>query len=389
MVAGGFTVYILFALSPTLQPLPDPNQPAHMWPGQMAQTAPAGERQTVAALGRLEPQGETITIGVSGNDRLGRLLVHEGQEVEAGTILVYLESYAERLAEKNYAASQLRDAEARLAAETVYGKASIAEAEIRLKQEETLRPLDLQAQEAKVQQLEEALAVARKDLQRFKGLQQKGVISQQGTDHQSLQEHRAREELYNAQVVLARLKAAYSSNLLMAQSQVKTAQASLARVQTSIQLASLQSNLELAQARLDRTILRAPQHGTILRLLKRPGESVDRGPILQMGHTQQMYIVAEIYETDIGLVRLGQTARVTSPALPEALIGTVEHIGNMIAKNDILDVDPTANTDARVVEVKIRLDHSTLAARLINLQVYVLIYLTDQEAERTARVSGQ
>ena len=66
-------------------------------------------------------------------------------------------------------------------------------------------------------------------MQRFKGLQQKGVISQQDTDHQSLQEHRAREELYNAQVVLARLKVAYSSNLLMAQSQVKTAQASLVR----------------------------------------------------------------------------------------------------------------------------------------------------------------
>ena len=195
MVAGGFTIYTLFALSPTLQPLPDPNQPAQMWPGQMAQTAPAWERQTVAALGRLEPQGETITIGVSGNDRLGRLLVHEGQEVEAGTILVYLESYAERLAEKNYAASQLCDAEARLAAETVYGKASIAEAEIRLKQVETLQPLDLQAQEAKVQQLKEALAVARKDLQRFKGLQQKGVISQQDTDHQSLQEHHARGTL--------------------------------------------------------------------------------------------------------------------------------------------------------------------------------------------------
>ena len=61
----------------------------------------------------------------------------------------------------------------------------------------------------------------------------------------------------------------------------------------------------------------------------------------------------------------------------------------MIAKNDILNVDPTANTDARVVEVKIRLDSSALAARLINLQVYVFIYLTDQEAERTARVSGR
>ena len=114
------------------------------------------------------------------------------------------------------------------------------------------------------------------------------------------------EGLYNAQVVLARLKVAYSSNLLMAQSQVKTAQASLVRVQTSIQLASLQSNLELAQARLDGPLAGSTaRHDS--RFLKRPGESVDKEPILQMGHTQQMYTVAEIYETDIGLVRLGQT----------------------------------------------------------------------------------
>jgi HlyD family secretion protein len=102
-----------------------------------------------------------------------------------------------------------------------------------------------------------------------------------------------------------------------------------------------------------------------------------------------MYAVAEVYETDIGLVRVGQKGRVTSPVLSEALTGTVEQIGNMIAKNDILDVDPTANTDARVVEVKIRLDNSAPAARLINLQVYVLIFLTDGAAERVVRDVGR
>src|SRR5215468_6316536 len=46
-----------------------------------------------------------------------------------------------------------------------------------------------------------------------------------------------------------------------------------------------------------------------------------------------MYTVAEVYETDIGLVHVGQQARVMSPALPQALHGTVELIGKTISKN--------------------------------------------------------
>jgi len=313
------------------------------------------------------------------NDRLGRLLVQQGQDVEAGDILAYLESYAERLAERNYAESQLHDAEARHAAEIAYGQASIEEAKSRLQQLEELRPLDIQAQEAKVRQLAADLVVAKQDLERFESLRQR-VVSQQDVEHQRLQVHRAEEELTSAKAGLAKLKASYSTNLLTARTQVATAQASLVRAQTAIQLASLQQNLELAQARLDRTILRAPSRGKILRLITHPGETTGTRPILKLGNTQQMYAVAEVYETDVALVRVGQRATVTSPALPEALTGSVEQVGHMIAKNDVLNVDPAANTDARVVEVKIRLDHSGMAERLINLQVNVVIHLTDHIA---------
>jgi len=64
---------------------------------------------------------------------------------------------------------------------------------------------------------------------------------------------------------------------------------------------------------------------------------------------------------------------VTSPALTQALTGTVERVGRIIYKNDVLSVDPAASADARVVEVWIRLDPSEAASRLTNLQVDVLI----------------
>jgi len=379
VAVGGFTAYTFLLAPPTQGQLSADSQRLTALQNPESPPVSLGEREKVAALGRLEPKGETMDIGAPLNDRLGRLLVQQGQDVEAGDILAYLDSYAERLAERNYAEHQLRDAQARYAAETTYGQANVEEAKSRLKQFEELQPLDIQAQEAKVRQLEADLVVAKQDLERFESLRQR-VVSQQDVDHQYLQVRRSQEELTSAKAGLAKLKAAYSTNLLTARAQVATAQASLVRAQTAIQLASLQQNLELAQARLDRTILRAPSRGKVLRLITHPGETTGSRPILKMGNTQQMYAVAEVYETDVGLVRVGQRARVTSAALPEALTGTVEQIGHMIAKNDILNVDPAANTDARVVEVKIQLDQSIMAERLINLQVDVLIYLTENTA---------
>jgi HlyD family secretion protein len=54
-------------------------------------------------------------------------------------------------------------------------------------------------------------------------------------------------------------------------------------------------------------------------------------------------------------------------------MGTVVRVGSLIAKNDVLGIDPTADVDARVIEVRIRLDPSPLASRLVHLQVNVQI----------------
>ncbi len=73
-----------------------------------------------------------------------------------------------------------------------------------------------------------------------------------------------------------------------------------------------------------------------------------------------MVAVAEVYESDISLVKIGHPAIITSRngAFTTQLIGTVGEIGWQIFKNDVLDDDPAANADARVVEVKVYLDNS-------------------------------
>ena len=52
----------------------------------------------------------------------------------------------------------------------------------------------------------------------------------------------------------------------------------------------------------------------------------------------------------------------------------------MVFKNDVLNVDPAARADARVVEVWIDLDDTPDVARLTNLTVDVVIATSDSDA---------
>jgi HlyD family secretion protein len=134
-----------------------------------------------------------------------------------------------------------------------------------------------------------------------------------------------------------------------------------------------QADLQRAEAERELASVRAPIRGQVLKIHARAGERVGTEGIAEIGQTHRMYAIAEVYETDVGRVQVGQHATVTSPAFASPLEGTVEKVGHKVAKMDVLNVDPVAKTDARVVEVEIRLDDSRPAASLTNLQVEVAI----------------
>ncbi|MFN6033465.1 MAG: HlyD family secretion protein, partial [Dolichospermum sp.] len=83
----------------------------------------------------------------------------------------------------------------------------------------------------------------------------------------------------------------------------------------------------------------------------------------------------EIYETDINKVKLGQIATIKADGIVEGITGIVDEIGLEISSKNVLSTDPVADADARVVEVKIKLNpqDSIKVSRLTNLQVNVII----------------
>jgi len=338
--------------------------------------------ERVRSLGRLEPRGGVTYLGAMTGDRLARLEAREGDQVQTGKVLGYLESHAVRQAELELAEAQLRDAETRQQAEVAFGQAQIREAELAIEQLKT-QELEVRAQQARIQSLEANLKLAQRDLERLQGLDAT-LVSPQQREHQQLVVTRAADELAAARAQFDQLVATQDINRQLAAAKLQTAKAGIPRLEAGVQLESIKHNLDLTRARVEQSIIRAPSDGRILKVNVQPGEMIAQRPIIEMADTSQMYAVAEVYETDIRWVQAGQAARISSPALPTELTGTVERVGTVVARNTEVGLDPTSRADARVVEVMIRLDSSEAAAGLLHLQVDVEIDASPDRLATTA-----
>ncbi len=97
------------------------------------------------------------------------------------------------------------------------------------------------------------------------------------------------------------------------------------------------------------TSIRAPINGQILKIYTYPGEIIGNNGIADLGQTNQMYVVAEVYDTDIQKVRLGQKATVHSEAFPGDLTGLVSYIGLHVSKQNVFNTNPTADLTFPVI----------------------------------------
>jgi HlyD family secretion protein len=176
------------------------------------------------------------------------------------------------------------------------------------------------------------------------------LVGLQAQLDQAQSELRRLDELYHAKVVSVSERDAWRAKVTM-----------------------FTADLQQAKVELGRASVRAPIGGEVLDVHARAGERVGPNGIAEIARTDQMYAVAEVYETDIGRVHVGQHATITSPVFSEPLQGTVERVGRKVGKLDLVSADPAALTDARVVEVEVRLDDSAHAGVLTNLEVTVAI----------------
>jgi HlyD family secretion protein len=115
---------------------------------------------------------------------------------------------------------------------------------------------------------------------------------------------------------------------------------------------------EKLKAELLLTELRAPMAGTVLKLHARVGERPTETGVLELGASNRMQALVEVYESDIDRVRLGQSVSLISEngGYQGTLSGEVIRISPQVRQRSVLSTDPTGDADARVVEVRVALD---------------------------------
>jgi HlyD family secretion protein len=301
----------------------------------------------VVALGRIIPRGDVISVATpsgAGDARIAELRVSVGDVVDAGDILAVLDNLPQLQSAVSSAEAALNVRAATLNQTRAATTASRAEAQ------------------ASLERAQASADVAQLELDRVTELFERGVTTRAVLDQTIAAATESARDVERAQATLSR----YATGSEIVQADIAVAEANLQAARAA---------LASAQQDLDRAYVRAPEHGKVLDIIVRAGERPGTAGIIDLGDTSQMTVEAEVYQTMIGRVTIGDPVIVTADAFTQDLTGTVTAIGLEIGRQSITSDDPAANTDARVVDVIVTLDpaSSAIAAPFTNLEAVVRI----------------
>jgi len=367
--------------------------------------------RTIYALGHLEPATGVIDVRATPGDRLKNFInIVEDEIAPEDGVLGLLSSYdmgkaqLSALLKKRELTLQKHDQQVQLAAaQFAQAIASKAQAQAKL--------TELSLQQGKLEALSVACDLAEREYLRLEQL--RSADPELVTSHQ-LDKQKNRMDLASADYAIARdtqASAKTATELAVAAAEANVVVAEITKRQADKNYEKLVVDQEIAVARevLKRSILVAPHESpiamrellmvdendnlpttqphpsdnepannekpqyTVLKVHLRLGEVVTQGPILQLGDLRKMICVAEVHESDVKELWVGQTATLRSPAFagrfadgpidPKTkersggIKGRVVRIGRMIVSPGLANRNPLAPADRSVVEVRIEIDN--------------------------------
>ncbi len=372
----------------------------------------------VSALGYIEPKGRVVMLSAPAfleGSRVEQLLVRQGDLVKQGSTIAVLDNRDRLQSVLEQAQQNVKIAEAKLQqvkagsktgeirAQQAKSRQSKAELEGQISgQKAAIANVQAQlegernTQASLILEIKAELSHAKTECNRYQTLVTEGVVSKSQRDTTCLLQSTAQERLAQANSSLDRIIDTRQKQIREANANLKrtvdTLQNEIAAAEAAteavsevrpvdIQLAnqeiiSAKAAVKKAQADLAQAYVRAPMTGQVLKIETLPGELVNQQKgIIQLGQTDQMYVNANIYETDIARVRTGQKVTIRADGVVGTLRGYVDRVGIKVGTPSTLGTDPVKEADVRVVEVKIRLipQDSQKVRNLTNLQVNVVI----------------
>ena len=119
-----------------------------------------------------------------------------------------------------------------------------------------------------------------------------------------------------------------------------------------VELVAKRRSLETDLAKSE---LLSPIDGVVLKIHSRVGERPGNDGVMEVGASQSMEALIEVYESDINRISIGQSVTLTSEngGFKGKLEGRVERITPQVRQRKVLSTDPTGDADARVIEVDV------------------------------------
>jgi len=283
----------------------------------------------IAGPGRVEPYSEDIKIGSELSGRLKSVNVEEGDAIHRGQILAELENADYR-------------------AEVESARANVVAKEATLRK--VINGARRQERDEAWSSVNEAKAVmenAQSEFHRRQQLFSAGVVSKEELDRYGRE----------ADVAKAKYEAAVQQHALV-DDHAREEDQSFAQADLQLALAQLSE----AEARYEKTFIRSPIDGSVLRKHHRSGESVSNSstvpdPILTIGDRKTLRVRVDVDETDVSKVRQGQRAYVTADAFgKEKFWGHVVRVGQQLGPKNVRTDEPTEKVDTKILETLVELD---------------------------------
>jgi len=281
--------------------------------------------------------------------RLAQLLVKEGDTVKAGQLVAVIEPEELRADQAFYAhteegaAAQVQEAEAALKFQEAQTQDQIRQAEA------VLASAEAQQAEAAVD-----LERARLEFERTERLFKQQILSVQALD-----QARTTDEAQKARLESVR-KQVEAQRAALALARSTAEQIAIRRSQLLAgrhQLAAAEAQKVRAQVRLGYTEIRASIPGIVAVRAARQGEVVNPGqPIVSIIDPDDLWVRADVEETYIDRIRLGDQLRVKLPSGAERS-GTVFFRGVDASYATQRDVSRTKR-DIKTFEIRLRVDNS-------------------------------
>jgi len=283
-------------------------------------------KNTVAAVGLVEPSSENISISTAVPGLVTAVYVKAGDHVARGSPMFSLDD---------------RD----LRAELALRQSNLQVVRVRLARlEQVPRPEEVPQAEARVREAEAALADAENQQRLIESVSDKRAIREEDLLRRREATNIASARSEEAKASLALLKAGtWKQDLDVARAEVANAEAQVQRV----------------EADLARLTMRAPINGEILQLNIRTGEYAQTGqlakPLLVMGEVRQLHVRADVDENDAWRMRPGSPAEAAERgnSRRRAALEFIRFEPYVVPKKSLTG-DSTERVDTRVLQAIFR-----------------------------------